>query len=322
MIEYIAKAPAAWVEGQVAQLTVGRTAVVFLTLRDPSADVSLSVSCPKSAFAGLARPPVEGDRVVVHGKFEFYPARGSLTFKVDEVHPVGIGEMLARLERLRRLLAAEGLTAPERKRRLPFLPRVVGLITGRNSAAESDVTTNARARWPAVRFRIENVAVQGVTAVPQVIDALARLDRDPAVDVIVLARGGGSVEDLLPFSDEALCRAVSACRTPVVVGHRARARPPDRRRRRRRALLDPDGCGQAGRAGCRRRGCGNRHAAAPSPAGAQPLGDRRAARVARWTNAAVLADPSRSARAARADRGWSASPVGIAGRRVGSRRRP
>jgi exodeoxyribonuclease VII large subunit len=125
------------------------------------------------------------------------------------------------LERLRRLLAAEGLTAPERKKRLPFLPGVVGLITGRASAAESDVLANARARWPAVRFRVENPAVQGVSAVPQLLESLARLDADPEVDVIVIARGGGSVEDLLPFSDEALCRAVSRCRTPVVsaIGH-------------------------------------------------------------------------------------------------------
>jgi exodeoxyribonuclease VII large subunit len=157
----------------------------------------------------------------VHGRFEFYPARGSLNFRVDQVHPVGIGELLARLERLRRLLAAEGLTAPERKRPLPFLPGVVGLITGRASAAESDVLANARARWPAVRFRVENPAVQGVSAVPQIMESLARLDADPAVDVIVLARGGGSMEDLLPFSDEALCRAVSQCRTPVIsaIGH-------------------------------------------------------------------------------------------------------
>jgi len=157
----------------------------------------------------------------VHGKFEFYPARGSLSFKVDQIHPVGLGELLARLERLRQLLAAEGLTAPERKKRLPFLPRVVGLITGRASAAESDVLANARARWPAVRFRVENPAVQGISAVTQVMESLARLDADPEVDVIVIARGGGSVEDLLPFSDEALCRAVSRCRTPVVsaIGH-------------------------------------------------------------------------------------------------------
>ena len=292
MIDYIAKAPAVWVEGQVAQLSVrAGTAVVFLTLRDPSADVSLSVTCAKSAFAGLARPPVEGDRVVVHGRFEFYPARGSLNFKVDEVHPVGIGELLARLERLRRLLAAEGLTAAERKRPLPFLPRVVGLVTGRNSAAESDVTTNARARWPAVRFRIENVAVQGTLAVPQMIDALARLDRDPVVDVIVLARGGGSVEDLLPFSDEALCRAVSACRTPVVaaIGHEPDhpivddvadvrcSTPTDAGKR-----VVPDAAAEA------RHVDGLRHRARRA---LTAWVTAESARVTRWTGAAVLTDP-------------------------------
>ena len=222
MVEYIARAPQVWVEGQIAQLSARPgSAVVFLTLRDPSADVSLQVSVPRTALQGMARPPAEGDRVVVHGRFDFYAARGSLTFRVDQVHPVGIGELLARLERLRQLLAAEGLTAPERKRPLPFLPRTVGLVTGRASAAESDVLSNARARWPAVRFRVENTVVQGPTAVPLVIDALRRLDADPEVDVIILARGGGSVEDLLPFSDETLCRAVAACRTPVIsaIGH-------------------------------------------------------------------------------------------------------
>lgn len=222
MADYIGKAPAAWIEGQIAQLTVRPgSAMSFLTLRDPSADVSIQVTCFRPAFADMPRPPAEGDRIVVHGRFQYFPARGSLSFRVDEVHPVGLGELLARLERLRQLLAAEGLTAPERKRPLPFLPRTVGLITGRASAAESDVLANAAARWPAVRFRIENPAVQGPSAVTQIIAALSRLDADGSVDVIVLARGGGSVEDLLPFSDEALCRAVSACRTPVIsaVGH-------------------------------------------------------------------------------------------------------
>lgn len=222
MADYVARAPQVWVEGQIAQLNVRTaSAMVFLTLRDPSADVSLQVTTFRATFAGLPRPPREGDRVVVHGAFDFYAARGTLSFRADEMHPVGIGELLARLERLRQLLAAEGLTAPERKKPLPFLPRVVGLITGRASAAESDVLTNARLRWPAVQFRVENPAVQGPSAVPQILDALAALDADPAVDVIVLARGGGSVEDLLPFSDEALCRAVAACRTPVVsaIGH-------------------------------------------------------------------------------------------------------
>ena len=222
MVEYVAKAPAAWVEGQIAQVSVrAGSQMSFLTLRDAAVPMSLSVVCARSVLAALPAPPAEGSRVVVHGRFEFYPARGSLTFRVDEMHPVGLGELLARLERLRRLLAAEGLTAPERKKRLPFLPAAVGLITGRASAAESDVLANARARWPAVRFRVENPAVQGVLAVSQIIESLAGLDADPDVEVIVLARGGGSVEDLLPFSDETLCRAVSACRTPVVsaIGH-------------------------------------------------------------------------------------------------------
>lgn len=220
MAEYVSKAPAAWIEGQIAQLNV-RGSTAYLTLRDPAVDMSLAVTCSKAMFAALPVPPTEGSRVVVHGQFEYYPARGSLSLRLDQLHPVGLGELLARLERLRRLLAAEGLTAAARKKPLPFLPRTVGLITGRASAAESDVLANARARWPAVRFRIENTAVQGVTAVPQIVQALQKLDVDPAVDVIVLARGGGSTEDLLPFSDEALCRAVSQCRTPVVsaVGH-------------------------------------------------------------------------------------------------------
>ena len=222
MADYIGRAPAAWIEGQIAQLSArSGSATAFLTLRDPSVDISLQVTCAKSLLAMLPVPAVEGARVVVHGKFEFYAPRGSLSLRADALHPVGLGELLAGIERTRRLLAAEGLTAPERKKRLPFLPRAIGLITGRASAAESDVLANARARWPAVTFRVENPVVQGPSAVPQLIEALQLLDADPAVEVIVLARGGGSVEDLLPFSNEALCRAVSACRTPVVsaIGH-------------------------------------------------------------------------------------------------------
>ena len=220
MVEYISRAPAAWIEGQIAQLQV-RGTTAYLTLRDPSVDMSLSVTCHRAALEVLPDRSAEGARVVVRGRFEYWAKRGSLSFRVDELHPVGLGELLARLERLRRLLAAEGLTAPERKKPLPFLPRVVGLITGRASAAESDVLAHARGRWPAVRFRVENPPVQGTLAVPGIVEALQRLDADPEVDVIVLARGGGSVEDLLPFSDELLCRAVAACRTPVVsaIGH-------------------------------------------------------------------------------------------------------
>jgi exodeoxyribonuclease VII large subunit len=219
---WIAKLGWVWVDGQVAQISrrPGST-VVFLTLRDPSADLSLTVTAHRDVLDTGAPELAEGARVTLHAKPEFYPARGTLSLRADEIRQVGLGELLARLERLKKLLAAEGLFARERKRRLPFLPRRIGLITGRASAAERDVLMNTRRRWPAVDFRVVNVAVQGPTAVPQIIDALKVLDGDESVDLIVLARGGGSVEDLLPFSDEALCRAVFAARTPVVsaIGH-------------------------------------------------------------------------------------------------------
>ncbi|MFS8479833.1 MAG: exodeoxyribonuclease VII large subunit [Micromonosporaceae bacterium] len=219
---WIARLGWVWVDGQVAQITRRPgTSTVFLTLRDPAADISLTVTTNRDVL-DLGAPGLgEGARVVLHAKPDFYPARGTLSLRADEIRQVGLGELLARLERLKKLLAAEGLFDPARKRPLPFLPGRVGLITGRASAAERDVLTNARRRWPAVEFRVVNVAVQGPTAVSQMIDALRVLDQDPAVDVIILARGGGSIEDLLPFSDEALCRAVFACRTPVVsaIGH-------------------------------------------------------------------------------------------------------
>jgi exodeoxyribonuclease VII large subunit len=211
-----------WVDGQLAQISRRPgTQVVFLTLRDPSADLSLTVTAHRDVLDGGAPNLTEGARVILHAKPEFYPARGTLSLRADEVRQVGLGELLARIERLKKLLAAEGLFDPRRKRRPPFLPHRIGLVTGRASAAERDVLTNARRRWPAVQFRVINVAVQGPGAVPQMIDALAVLDKDPDTDVIILARGGGSVEDLLPFSDEALCRAVFACRTPVIsaIGH-------------------------------------------------------------------------------------------------------
>ena len=219
---WVAKLGWVWVDGQVAQISRRPGAsVVFLTLRDPSADLSLTVTAHRDVLDAGAPELSEGARVTLHAKPEFYPARGSLSLRADEIRQVGLGELLARLERLKKLLAAEGLFARERKRRLPFLPGRIGLITGRTSAAERDVLMNTRRRWPAVEFRVINVPVQGPTAVPQIIDALKVLDNDDTVDVIVLARGGGSVEDLLPFSDEALCRAVFGCRTPVVsaIGH-------------------------------------------------------------------------------------------------------
>lgn len=213
---------AVWVEGQIAQLSRRQGMnTVFLTLRDTVADISVTVTCSRQVFDSLNPPVVEGASVVVFAKPSFYANRGTLSLYATEIRMVGLGELLARLERRRQLLAAEGLFARELKRPLPFLPGTIGLITGQQSAAERDVLENARRRWPAVQFRVLNTSVQGTNAAREVIEALDRLDRDPAVDVIVIARGGGAVEDLLPFSDEGLIRAVHKARTPVVsaIGH-------------------------------------------------------------------------------------------------------
>ena len=218
--EWINRLGDIWVEGQVTQISNRPgTGTAFLTLRDPAADVSMTVTCANQLLRELQL--TDGTRVILHAKPTYFMGRGTISLRADEIRAVGIGQLLARIERLRQLLAAEGLFDRRRKRRPPFLPHTVGLITGRASAAERDVLVNARARWPAVRFRVENVAVQGALSVPQIVDALSALDRDKNVQVIVIARGGGSVEDLLPFSDETLCRAVSDCRTPVLsaIGH-------------------------------------------------------------------------------------------------------
>ncbi|MBB4854858.1 exodeoxyribonuclease VII large subunit [Mycobacteroides chelonae] len=211
-----------WVEGQLTQIDVRPgSKTVFMVLRDPAADMSLTVTCPPDMVRNAPVKLTEGTQVVVCGKPTFYTVRGSFSLRLSEIRAVGIGELLARIERLRQLLAAEGLFDPRLKRPVPFLPARIGLITGRASAAERDVTSVALTRWPAAQFAVRNTPVQGPHAVAEIVAALQALDADPSVDVIVLARGGGSVEDLLPFSDETLCRAISACRTPVVsaVGH-------------------------------------------------------------------------------------------------------
>ncbi len=167
---YISKMPALWVEGQVVQITRrGDGPTVFLTLRDPVVDMSLSMKAPRRVVDAMAAPLVEGARVVVRCAPEFYEKRGTLSFQVTDIRPVGVGELLARVEHLRRLLASEGLFASERKRPLPFAPAVVGLVCGRDSAAEHDVVVNATKRWPSVAFEIRRVAVQGTTAVEQVV---------------------------------------------------------------------------------------------------------------------------------------------------------
>jgi exodeoxyribonuclease VII large subunit len=217
--EWIGRLGEVWLEGQVAQI-VRRPGVqtYFLTLRDTDANLSMQVTCHRSV---LDDPLPEGARIVLRARPDFYAERGTLSLRASEIRQVGIGELLARLERLRQILAAEGLFEPGRKRALPFLPHTIGLITGRASAAERDVIENARRRLPAAHFAVENTPTQGATAVSEIIGALQRLDRNREVEVIVIARGGGSIEDLLPFSNEALLRAVAACTTPVVsaIGH-------------------------------------------------------------------------------------------------------
>lgn len=220
--DYVAKMSALWVEGQVVQLNRRPGAnIAFLTLRDTDTDMSLPVSMPAQVLAAAETPLAEGAHVVVHARPTFWTKRGTLQLNADAVRAVGVGELLARIEHLKRVLAAEGLFDAERRVPLPFLPAVVGLVCGRESKAEHDVVVNAQARWPQVEFVIREVAVQGVSAVPQVSRAIAELDADPRVEVIVVARGGGSVEDLLPFSNESLVRAAAACRTPLVsaIGH-------------------------------------------------------------------------------------------------------
>lgn len=213
---------AVWVEGQVIGLNrPAGSGTDFIRLRDKLAEVSVDLTAPRAVVDSLPSPLVNGAQIVVHAKPTVYPSRGSLSLQVREIRLVGEGELLARLERRRQLLAAEGLFARELKRPLPFLPRRIGLVTAQASAAEKDVLENARRRWPGVDFVVRYAAMQGPHCATQVIEALGVLDRDPSVEVIVIARGGGSVEDLLPFSDEALVRAVHAATTPVVsaIGH-------------------------------------------------------------------------------------------------------
>ena len=219
---WIERLGSVWVEGQLAQVNMKPSwRFSYLTLRDVEAEMSLQVTCDTALLQNAPAPLRDGDRVVVYGKPTFFTGRGSFSLRATEIRPVGVGELLARIERLRQQLASEGLFDASRKLPLPYLPRCIGLITGRGSAAERDVLSVAEDRWPHVHFKVINTAVQGAPAVPEVIAALEALDADPEVDVIIIARGGGSAEDLLPFSEEALQRAVSRARTPVVsaIGH-------------------------------------------------------------------------------------------------------
>ncbi|MFJ2351349.1 exodeoxyribonuclease VII large subunit [Glutamicibacter sp. NPDC087673] len=219
---HIENSPVVWVEGQLLEANV-RNGHAYLTLRDVDADFSFSVTIWASTMRKLDATPQVGSRVVAQVKPSFYAKTGRLSLNATDLRPVGLGELLVRLERLRQALGAEGLFSPEHKRPLPVLPHRIGLITGRDSDAEKDVLRNASLRWPSVQFKVINTAVQGMDAANQVIAALQQLDADPDIDVIVIARGGGALEDLLPFSNEDLVRAVFAAQTPVVsaIGHEA-----------------------------------------------------------------------------------------------------
>jgi len=219
--EYVGRLGPVWVEGEVAEITRRPgSQMAFLRLKDTSVDMSLQVMCHKSILEAIDPLP-ENARIVAYAKVNWYAVRGTLSLMAREIRQVGLGELLARLEQLKNLLAAEGLFASERKRELPFLPRKIGLICGRASAAEKDVIENVERRWPGMPFEIREVAVQGNTAVVEVSRALIELDAIDEVDVIIVTRGGGSFEDLLPFSDESLIRLVASLTTPIVsaIGH-------------------------------------------------------------------------------------------------------
>ncbi len=218
--DQVARMPSVWVEGQVLNLKRWRQ-LFFLSIRDVEEDVTLSATLPADAVGSLAEPLTDGARIVVHAKPSWWLKSGTLQLDGREVRAVGLGELLARVEALREALALEGLFDDSRKVPLPFAPRLVGLICANQGDAEHDVVVNATQRWPSVRFEIRRVTVQGVNCVPETTAAIRDLDANPDVDVIVVARGGGSFEDLLPFSSEALIRAAAACVTPLVsaIGH-------------------------------------------------------------------------------------------------------
>ncbi|ASY24623.1 exodeoxyribonuclease VII large subunit [Candidatus Planktophila lacus] len=218
--EYVERLGPIWIEGEISELNERSGGMAFMRLRDTSVDMSLSVMCYKNVLAAVQPLPANA-RVVIHAKASWFTKNGSLTMSAKEIRQVGVGELLARLEALKGVLAAEGLFSADRKVALPLLPRKVGLICGRNTDAEKDVVENARRRWPAVEFEIREVAVQGAAAVVEVSEALRELESIEDVDVIIITRGGGSFEDLLPFNDESLVRLAASCETPIVsaIGH-------------------------------------------------------------------------------------------------------
>jgi exodeoxyribonuclease VII large subunit len=220
--QWLAKLPTLWVEGEVTELKRHeRWATVFFTLKDPADGSCVGVTMQRGRFDGLRLELVDGDRVHVYGRPELFEQRGDYRMRALTIERFGVGAHLVALERLKAKLAAEGLFAAERKRTLPLLPRRIGLVTGNDAAAKRDVITTIQARFPAADVLVAETYVQGPRAAQGVVEALRALCEQPDVDVIVLARGGGGFEDLLPFSDERVVRAVAACAVPVVsaVGH-------------------------------------------------------------------------------------------------------
>jgi exodeoxyribonuclease VII large subunit len=218
--EYVERLGPIWIEGEISELNERSGMMAFMRLRDPSVDMSISVMCHKSVIATV-KPLPDNARIVMYAKPSWYTKNGSLSFSAREIRQVGVGELLARLEALKNLLAGEGLFNSDRKVALPLLPKVIGLICGRNTDAEKDVVENAKRRWPSVQFEIREVTVQGAAAVTEVSAALRELEANKDVEVIIITRGGGSFEDLLPFSDEGLVRLAASCETPIVsaIGH-------------------------------------------------------------------------------------------------------
>ena len=218
--DYVDRLGPIWIEGEISELNERSGMMAFMRLRDTSVDMSISVMCHKSVIATV-KPLPDNARVVLYAKPSFYTKNGSLSFSAREIRQVGVGELLARLEALKNLLAGEGLFDSDRKVALPLLPKVIGLICGRNTDAEKDVVENAKRRWPSVQFEIREVTVQGAAAVSEVSDALRELEANKDVEVIIITRGGGSFEDLLPFSNEGLVRLAASCTTPIVsaIGH-------------------------------------------------------------------------------------------------------
>ncbi|MFR0589912.1 exodeoxyribonuclease VII large subunit [Bifidobacterium apri] len=212
--------PASWVEGQIVEINMRRSTSGFITLRDNEQDISMSVM-GYSRFVAMAREFRQGERVVIHGKPNVWPKQTRLSFVADDIRRVGAGDLKAQIDELRKKLKGEGLFDAENKIPLPEFPKCIGLICAPQARAEGDVITNVNLRWPAVDFVIEHVHVQGAQCPPEVVQAIRKLDDDPRVDVIIVARGGGSFEDLIGFSDEAVVRATAACRKPIVsaVGH-------------------------------------------------------------------------------------------------------